>query len=201
MVYSTDGKIKMTNTRLKRIKTNNKIALQHAGLDSISTDLTHIKDITKILIKQIQKESSPKNMEGIVINDALYTSLFIKYRRCFNKTGRRAGLNKKHVSLNFLKLHEYLMYKANQYYAHAFDIKLEVTVNIDQETNKIKGFGSTEIMEIYPLNKKYLEQLNLLADNLLRIIFEKQKKIKTSNKLLHADRNSRPISSVTDSCR
>lgn len=93
------------------------------------------------------------------------------------------------------------MYKANQYYAHAFDIKLEVTVNIDQETNKIKGFGSTEIMEIYPLNKKYLEQLNLLADNLLRIIFEKQKKIKTSNKLLHADRNSRPISSVTDSGR
>lgn len=171
-------KYKMKQTILKNLKKPNKKIIHHAGLSSISIDISSMQGIIQILLKKTEINDLLKDNDGLIINDSLFTALFIKYRRCFNSTKRNASLNKKHIPKEFLDLHTYLLSKATNDYAHTFNIQREYFLSFDQDTNKVNGISSQEALPLFPLTKEALLLLNNLLTYLQKTIFEKQKKIK-----------------------
>ena len=175
----------MANIILKKIKTPDLKIVKHAGLDSVSIDLTSIQQIIQILLKKTDIKDLLKDKDGLTVNDALFTTLFIKYRRCFNSTGRNASLSKKHIPKEYVELHEYILCKATEWYAHVFDFQVECHMSIDEDKNELRGLNSTHTSVLFPLNKEALALLDELLNYLQKFIREKQKKIKAaSNKAL-----------------
>ncbi|MCK5306265.1 MAG: hypothetical protein KAJ66_03960 [Candidatus Omnitrophica bacterium] len=173
----------MANFKLNKIKTTNKKLLRLSGLTSIQNrDLERIKKICQILLKKIKDEIFPKNLTKVVVIDALYTAIFIKYRRCFNSTTRNAGLNKKHIPKKYVKLHEYIINQATKIYAHAFQEQNELAYQVNTETNKIHGISTISKETLYPLNEKYLKELCDLVDGLISNVNKWQDEIKKDNK-------------------
>lgn len=166
----------MANYILKKIDLVSKKLRRYLGLDSIQQrDLSKIKIIIEVLLEKIQ--SLPGTQKDVVILEALYTSLFIKYRRCFNSCNRGAALGGDHIPEQYKDLHEYKLDKANNYYAHATIEQNEAADQIDSETNEVRGIATVIVDDLHQLNQNSLERLKSLIDILLLGIQDKKSQI------------------------
>lgn len=172
----------MANYKFETITSNDGRLRRLKGLASIQTrDLGRIRTLAKILLAKV--DQLPRKEDELAILDALYTTVFVRYRRCFNASMRGAGLERLHVPQEYLELHDFLLTKANTVYAHAIEEKNSLAYQVDSDSGEKKGISPITEDDIYPLNSSALNSLIELIDVLSKLVLEKQKEIQANHLL------------------
>lgn len=168
----------MTNYAYKKIESKDEKYKKYAVLTSIELrDLERIKILANIVLDYLNKRPETLSLKECAICDACYTTIFIKYRRCFDSSRKKSQLEMKDVPEVYKKLHDYIQNMANKYYAHAVDETNSVFHVINSDTKKITRLDSGITDPFAPLDKRSLEQLCKLVDVFISKIRDEKNKI------------------------